>query len=241
MRRKRFSVLVLHSENDYFYQQRLLTHSLEVDLRDIKEKKLMASPSSLKTIEQRLPFSDNCITFFGKGDYHYLSILFLKNIKKEFNLIVFDNHIDDRETLDKGFVSCGSWLNEAVKLPRLKKILIITSDANLKKSKNGKIEIIDCNIDTIQDRLNNLPLYVSIDKDVLHESYLKTTWDQGKLSPNDIINVLKFLKKEKEIIGADICGEPDEFNFSEHKKSEELNLALIATITEEFRERKKAS
>ncbi len=241
MERSGFSVLVLHSENDYLYQKKLLSCAFTIDLRDIKEKKLMASPLALKNIEKRLSLPDKCVSFLGKGDYHYLTYLFLKKIKKPFNLIVFDNHIDDRETLDKGFISCGSWLNDAACLPDLKKTIVITSNPGLKRSKNEKIEILEADAGKVLNRLGNLPVYISIDKDVLSKKYINTTWDQGDLAPEDIACILNSLKETREILGADICGEPDEFNFAEHTKSEKLNLEFLRILTESSTEKKKVS
>ena len=57
---------------------------------------------------------------------------------------------------------------------------------------------------TLQDP--DIPLYISIDKDILDESEVKTNWDQGNIKMQDLIEMIKSICKGRRIIGADICG-----------------------------------
>ncbi|MGN0407966.1 MAG: arginase family protein [Bacteroides sp.] len=54
----------------------------------------------------------------------------------------------------------------------------------------------------------NKAVYISIDKDVLDESVVKTNWDQGDMRINEIYSYIKEVAQKNEIIGADVCGEP---------------------------------
>lgn len=51
-----------------------------------------------------------------------------------------------------------------------------------------------------------LPLYVSIDKDVLCPCYARTSWDQGSLTLPQMETILRHYLKGRRLLGADICG-----------------------------------
>lgn len=200
---------ILNFDDVYFYQPNLIFKSEIIDLRDFKEVKYMCSYSHLLILEERLRDVDYySIKFLGKSDYHYLTFLFIKRIRMPFILVVFDNHEDMKPTFE-GYISCGSWLLEAKKLTFLRNIILI---------KNSR------EIDVIKSISNSLPLYITIDKDIISKEYLNTTWEQGDLDPKDLFWVLKYLNKFN-IIGIDICGEPD-FNLWEQRKSEKINLMI---------------
>lgn len=54
----------------------------------------------------------------------------------------------------------------------------------------------------------NKSVYISIDKDVLDESVVKTNWDQGDMRLNEMYSYIKYIMKENELLGVDVCGEP---------------------------------
>lgn len=60
------------------------------------------------------------------------------------------------------------------------------------------------------------PVYLSIDKDVLSEEVVKTNWDQGKLKPYHLYDVIAALNDR--IIGSDICGEISTFKYASRFK-----------------------
>ena len=53
----------------------------------------------------------------------------------------------------------------------------------------------------------NLPVYISIDKDILDEEYSETNWSQGKMSLPVLERLLMPFLKSGNILGIDICGE----------------------------------
>jgi hypothetical protein len=61
-------------------------------------------------------------TLFGSGDYHHLSALWLRRIPEPFTLVSFDNH-PDWDTRPPAWC-CGTWLNQAFKLPQLESIVV---------------------------------------------------------------------------------------------------------------------
>ena len=71
-----------------------------------------------------------------------------------------------------------------------------------------------CNVTGIEiDEKERLPLYISIDKDVLPESEGKTNWDQGNVALGQALHFIDVYLQQipgRQIIGMDICGEDPE-------------------------------
>ena len=53
----------------------------------------------------------------------------------------------------------------------------------------------------------DLPVYLSIDKDILSPSQVHTNWQQGTLTLSQLRNVILELFHHCRVLGADICGE----------------------------------
>lgn len=218
------SLLILHFDDVYLYQHRLRSLSVEVDLRDLSGVRYLCSKERLSLLEYRLLGYDSYVTFIGSGDFHYLTYLFLKRIDRPFNLLLIDKHLDYKETFD-GFISCGSWLRDAIELKNLKNVFYVGLD---RIEMEDKIVRFDKNL--FQFHNECFPFYISIDKDILNSSYIKTNWDQGNLTIEDLSDVLSYIPTER-IIGIDICGEPTFSPFSlEIKKSEEINLEILKVV-----------
>jgi hypothetical protein len=221
-------ILILHFDNTYLFQRRLLSLGDEIDLRDIKPTHLMCSWDTLREIDKRMPHREKAVSFLGKGDYHYATYLFLERLDLPFVLVVLDNHLDGRETFE-GYISCGSWLREATGLPHLRRVVLITPQIHAEK-KDGKIfEVRAHQSDKILSLTENYPIYLSIDKDVLDKSHLNTNWDQGNLTFKNISRIIRLFPPGK-IMGVDICGEPEGLSLYEHTRSEEINLRLLRLI-----------
>lgn len=68
------------------------------------------------------------------------------------------------------------------------------------------------------DEKKQLPLYISIDKDVLSESEGKTNWDQGNVVSDQILHFIEMYLQQtpgRQLIGVDICGEDSEADSEE--------------------------
>ncbi|MBO6137150.1 MAG: hypothetical protein J6O71_00915 [Lachnospiraceae bacterium] len=144
------------------------------------------------------------IHFLDNGNYHYVTRFFLERIVSPFSLLVFDKHTDDQEPAFEGLRSCGSWIRDArADIDNLKEVMLV----------QGR--------DMISGALSaSLPVYVSIDLDVLSESELKVNWDQGELGLSELCDILIKLLKDRDILGIDICGGclPGEDRFIEDNK-----------------------
>ena len=53
----------------------------------------------------------------------------------------------------------------------------------------------------------SLPIYISIDKDVLSSYYARTSWNQGNMSVKILEKILLEVFRHQKVIGVDICGE----------------------------------
>ncbi len=131
----------------------------------------------------------HAVHLLGSGDFHYLSLFYLERIEEPFALVLIDNHPDDQpDAFGSGMLSCGSWVLRARELP------FMQADIWIRRSKDAT-ELPD-----------GLPLYLSIDLDVLSAEYAQTNWDQGDMSISELTELLERLCRGRKIIGADICG-----------------------------------
>jgi arginase family enzyme len=175
------------------------------------------------------------IHFIDSGNYHYVTGIFTKYINKPYNLLFFDNHTDMKPTLIPEFLSCGAWaervlktdsnlchmimigpvksdIAEAVKtINTLNKPVCISAEelaAYAAESKN-----LNCLLERSLKAVDmSLPLYISVDKDVLSGEYARTNWNQGEMTLDTLIEILEIFLQRLErtggkVIGVDICGE----------------------------------
>ncbi|WP_077046376.1 arginase [Pseudomonas sp. KK4] len=63
------------------------------------------------------------IYFVGSGDYHHLTPAFLTDLPTRVSLIHFDNHPDWVRFAPRRH--CGSWVNQALKLPNVERIVTL--------------------------------------------------------------------------------------------------------------------
>lgn len=69
------------------------------------------------------------------------------------------------------------------------------------------------------------PVFLSIDKDVLSKEELKTDWDQGTMSKQELKHACEILLSQFPIMGIDICGEGQETD--DISQSLKINQDLI--------------
>ncbi|MGB9683225.1 MAG: hypothetical protein ACP5RW_07970 [bacterium] len=210
--------LIIHFDDTYFYQPRLRRLCNEIDLRGIRGIRYLCPIERLEELDSRISSFRGSLVFIGSGDFHYITYLFLKRIKDLFNLVLIDKHLDIKKTFGD-FISCGSWVNEALKLKNLKEILYIGSQEG---DEFWRLKSLT---------RERTPIYISIDKDILDPSSLETNWDHGNLTVSYLLDIISSIPKEI-IIGADICGEPRLEPFSSNiERSEEINLKILNALT----------
>ena len=138
--------------------------------------------AALRSAIAPLPLSG--VHWIDTGDYHYLSKLWMERVREPFVLALFDNHPDDQATAFGSLLSCGSWVQAARDGLPLMKADYLNPD----------------------DIPGELPVYLSIDLDVLSPEYARTDWDQGTLSTAGLIAAVDAIAAGHRILGVDICG-----------------------------------
>lgn len=158
------------------------------------------------------------VHFIDSGNYHYMSKLLTDLIKEPFSLVVLDHHPDMQAPMFGDILSCGGWVREVLNdNPYVRDVHVIGADRNLidkLDKENAKRACFYDYVDIFEGGIclpkTEYPVYLSIDKDVLSESELKTNWDQGEFLTEEVISFVQKIFKEREVIGLDICGEIDE-------------------------------
>lgn len=146
------------------------------------------------------------IHFIDSGNYHYMTLLFLERIREDFSLVLFDNHPDRQMPAFGSITSCGGWVQEALdSLPHLRHVYMTGTDRSLYDEMPADTKV---SLNTLPD--DQLPVYISVDKDVMSAEYARTDWSQGNMSLAELISWLKRLYSSYDILGLDICGEKKE-------------------------------
>lgn len=201
-----------------------------VDMRDISGTNCMCDEEARKEILRRIleDYDDaessfaGGIHFIDNGNYHYISALYTGMIKEPFSLVVLDHHPDMLPPMFD-ILSCGGWVMDVINNnPYVRDVHIIGADKKLIEELDDEIrnkaifyELSDVFCGEKQIRLpdTKLPVYLSIDKDVLKKDEITTNWDQGELTVDDLMFFIRalFITEKKcfgrDILGVDICGE----------------------------------
>ena len=159
------------------------------------------------------------IRFLDNGNYHYMTRILASFISESFDLITFDHHTDDKEPAFAGLRSCGSWRRDIADGNQfLKESMLIRSYEDFKSSYIS----------------SDLPLYISVDKDVLSQDVLKTNWDQGDMREDEFFDIIEKLFDTRRIIAFDVCGEDlTEEPCGENKKFNEKLIRFLKIKTGE--------
>ena len=191
-----------------------------IDCSDIEGTVCYCDPDAeseiLRRISSRMVDS---LHWIDSGDYHHATALWMSKLSAPFDLLLLDNHPDMQEPAFGGILSCGGWVRESLnRYPMLRNVLIAGIDPSLKEECDGfgdRVKVLDRDclsengIKKVQEALSgsSLPLYLSIDKDVLGKEYARTDWSQGNMSLGFLLELLEMVFSSRKVIGADICGE----------------------------------
>lgn len=220
-------------EQEKFYT---LHDPVIVDMKDIEGTNSYCDEEAAKKIADRitsLSFSD--IHFIDNGNYHYITKFWLDKIRQDFSLVVFDNHSDMQPGAFGDVLSCGSWILHVIKENKhLKEIFLVgasaESIAEIPVEYKSRIKIIK-NINNVI--MTSFPIYLSIDKDVLSENIVKTNWDQGKMTVEELQAFITFLSSRFTVLGVDICGECEpNANVNDIFSNDKVNMDLVYSLTQ---------
>ena len=227
-----------------------------IDLSDISGTNCYCDGDAQAQILERMEkYPVSGIYFIDSGNYHYMSRIGIGRVKEPFNLLVFDNHTDMQLPAFGGLLSCGGWIASALEeVEKLQEVWLIGPDeeayGQVEEPFKGRVHFLS------RERLAearsymaekkgseeelirsleipaNIPLYISIDKDVLCPEEAATTWSQGDMTLEEMLKVLlalcsHFEKENGKILQVDICGECDPDKSMESPKNDHANKELL--------------
>lgn len=217
-----------------------------LDCSDITECDLYCSKRAEEEIRARIaPYGIRGIHFLDSGNYHYVTGIMTALIKQEFSLILFDHHTDMQKPMIEQMTSCGDWAGKVLKTnPWLQQLILIGPQESdilqIYREKEGLlsdaewqeklITFSEEEIQSVEDEnkisriKRNLPVYISIDKDILDEEYSETNWSQGKMPLPVLERLLMPFLTSGNILGIDICGECQQgIPLPQYLEAEEIN------------------
>lgn len=247
-----------------------------IDCSDIQETDMYCSKNAYEKIWGRIePYGIQGIHYIDSGNYHYISKIITDHIDEPFGLVMYDHHTDMQIPMVPEMMSCGDWAGQALSQNKNLRQLVIVGppESDIEQtlesysgSQSGRLLTFsaeDLHGDLLENKLKlirtDLPLYISIDKDVLGTEYTETNWSQGDMSIYGLERLLSvFLGGQGEeknsdacrnderyagdirhsrILGIDICGEiqtdiPVPEYLEAEEKNEKVNIELFRFISE---------
>lgn len=224
-----------------------------VDAGDISGTNCYCDGEAFDTLLERIAeFPVGGIHFIDSGNYHYMSRIWLSKTEEPLSLLVFDNHTDMQLPAFGGILSCGGWIAAALsEVDNLRDVMLIGPDEEaysqvepefkertkfLSREKLKELTTEE-KADFIKKGIcaDTLPLYISIDKDILCPGDADTSWSQGDLTLDELLFLLKtVLSCAKEagraIAGVDICGESESGEGRNSEENIEANRKLLECL-----------
>ena len=156
------------------------------DFRTLEGCSCYCSPESESIIRKAVTKCGKAgVCWIDTGDYHYISLFRIELLKEPFLLALFDNHPDDEpDSLSSGLLSCGNWVKQA-----RERISLMKGDYRNSDSLPG-----------------TLPVFLSIDLDVLSRVFARTDWTHGDMSVTTLLSSIDKIRETHPIAGVDICG-----------------------------------
>ena len=207
------------------YREELFCKDIEacwLDCRDISGVNGYCGEDAQAEIKKRIQnYDSEGIHFLDSGNYHYLTKFWLEKIQHPFSLVVFDHHTDMQASAFFGLLSCGSWVKEVLETnPYVKEVCVVGPPKESVEQCEAELasrvifvtqeELRQGKLEKWEDFLNGrkeLPVYLSIDKDVLCLEDSRTNWDQGDMKLAELEEMIKQVFRNRNLLGADICGE----------------------------------
>ncbi len=191
-----------------------------LSFQDLEGTDGYCSEEAKEEIRRRIaPLPVEGIHYLDSGNYHYLSEFWLEKIKEPFQLAMFDHHTDMQPSALLPLTSCGNWLLESLNNNKnLKKVWLIgppeESFQELSEEDQQRVIFFDeqkANAGIIEDLMasfsSELPVYISVDKDILSEDVLSTNWDQGSMTLERMKEWIRYFAENGRVVGMDLCGE----------------------------------
>ena len=230
-------------KNQNFYKNYAEEEIFWTELSDLSGCNCYCDAEASDRIRKEIQaFTGNGIHFIDSGNYHYMTRLWLEKLQVPFRLLVFDNHTDMQPPAFGGLLSCGGWIAVSLEeLPLLQEVILVGPDeeayTQVEPDLQQKVLFLSrekLSTMTAEEKegfFNNLsedlPLYVSVDKDVLCKGDASTTWSQGDMHLSELMSFLELVLERQNILGMDVCGECDMDSCSEDFLNDHANEAIL--------------
>lgn len=230
-------------KNQNFYKNYAEEEIFWTELSDLSGCNCYCDAEASDRIRKEIQaFTGKGLHFIDSGNYHYMTRLWLEKLQIPFRLLVFDNHTDMQPPAFGGLLSCGGWIAASLEeLPLLQEVILVGPDeeAYIQVEPDLQQKVLFLSREklstmTAEEKegfFNNLsedlPLYVSVDKDVLCKGDASTTWSQGDMHLSELMSFLELVLERQNILGMDVCGECDMDSCSEDFLNDHANEAIL--------------
>ena len=230
-------------KNQNFYKNYAEEEIFWTELSDLSGCNCYCDAEASDRIRKEIQaFTGKGLHFIDSGNYHYMTRLWLEKLQIPFRLLVFDNHTDMQPPAFGGLLSCGGWIAVSLEeLPLLQEVILVGPDeeayTQVEPDLQQKVLFLSrekLSTMTTEEKegfFNNLsedlPLYVSVDKDVLCKGDASTTWSQGDMHLSELMSFLELVLERQNILGMDVCGECDMDSCSEDFLNDHANEAIL--------------
>ena len=230
-------------KNQNFYKNYAEEEIFWTELSDLSGCNCYCDAEASDRIRKEIQaFTGKGLHFIDSGNYHYMTRLWLEKLQVPFRLLVFDNHTDMQPPAFGGLLSCGGWIAVSLEeLPLLQEVILVGPDeeayTQVEPDLQQKVLFLSrekLSTMTAEEKegfFNNLsedlPLYISVDKDVLCKGDASTTWSQGDMHLSELMSFLELVLERQNILGMDVCGECDMDSCSEDFLNDHANEAIL--------------
>ena len=230
-------------KNQNFYKNYAEEEIFWTELSDLSGCNCYCDAEASDRIRKEIQaFTGKGLHFIDSGNYHYMTRLWLEKLQIPFRLLVFDNNTDMQPPAFGGLLSCGGWIAASLEeLPLLQEVILVGPDeeayTQVEPDLQQKVLFLSrekLSTMTAEEKVgffNNLsedlPLYVSVDKDVLCKGDASTTWSQGDMHLSELMSFLELVLERQNILGMDVCGECDMDSCSEDFLNDHANEAIL--------------
>ncbi|ACX52062.1 hypothetical protein Adeg_0926 [Ammonifex degensii KC4] len=214
--------------------------------------KYLSTPFTLRRWEKLVRSFPGKLFFLGEGSYHHLSLSLLARRAGEgpLCLLVCDRHLDSFPA-PEGYITCGSWLNSALRLPGVRKVIVLGCEEEPPEKPKTIVLLSPAawqywfrhDPRLITALIPTTRVYLSLDKDVLELG--GGSWGKGKVPVSFFFSFLHWLLRRYQLVGMDVCGEPVPRHpwptFTEKEviaEHERVNLALCHLVARSLPSRK---
>lgn len=215
----------IYKEQQFWQTGEIQRNIFWVEVQELPGSNCYCDGDAMETLRQKLEeFDADGIHFIDSGNYHYMSRIWLEKLNTPFRLVVFDNHTDMQPPAFGGLLSCGGWVAASLEeLPLLKEVLLVGPDQEafdqtepvlrekvrfLSRERLREMTMEE-KVLFFEELSVDLPVYLSVDKDVLCAEDASTTWSQGDMTLEELGQFVAILLEKQDILGMDVCGECD--------------------------------